>query len=80
MPNPCLNNGACSSSNSSSFTCVCPQPYSGPTCNITLSICNFVNCGQGSCVAGAVYPNYNCNCNSGYSGPQCNINTQGSNN
>jgi hypothetical protein len=66
-----------SSTSPISYACTCPQPYTGQNCTTSLSICNFVNCGQGTCVAGAVYPNYNCSCNPGYSGAQCNIKNQG---
>ena len=62
--------------NSTSYSCQCPQPYSGSNCNITNSICNYVSCGQGVCVQGSSYPNYSCKCNAGYSGSACNIKDQ----
>ena len=79
-PNPCLNGGACTANlttNPISYSCTCPQPYAGQNCNTTLSICNFVNCGQGTCVASANNQNYTCNCNSDYSGASCNIKNLG---
>ena len=31
-PNPCLNNGTCSTDSQGSIQCLCPQSYTGPLC------------------------------------------------
>uniref|UniRef100_A0A665VUH5 Protocadherin Fat 4 n=1 Tax=Echeneis naucrates TaxID=173247 RepID=A0A665VUH5_ECHNA len=51
--NPCQNHGSCVPDPRSGFTCVCPEFYTGKTCE-TLVACLGVQCPQGSvCKAGS---------------------------
>ena len=72
--NPCIN-GICSVVNSSSYSCQCFQPFTGTNCETKLSLCNFINCGQGSCVIrnSSLFDDVYCNCLPGFTGQYCNL-------
>ncbi|XP_063951657.1 fibropellin-3-like [Lytechinus pictus] len=73
-PNPCQNGGSCKQ-NGNSFTCTCPSPYTGQTCQTaTVSPCN-----SNPCLNGGTCRNINqqsafmCSCLSGFIGTRCEL-------
>ncbi|XP_047465144.1 hyaluronan-binding protein 2-like [Mugil cephalus] len=72
-PNPCLNGGSCTSSDMD-FTCSCPEPYMGRTCQTLRNVCENVICGYGDCVVNVTRePYYECKCRPPFQGPNCKI-------
>lgn len=58
---PCLNNGQCYSTGSTSYTCTCQGPWTGERCEIPLSPCASNPCGQGNECIRLVTNDYNQN-------------------
>eukprot|EP00057_Strongylocentrotus_purpuratus_P020981 XP_011675455.1 PREDICTED: fibropellin-1-like isoform X2 [Strongylocentrotus purpuratus] len=73
-PNPCQNGGSCLQSGNS-FTCTCPPPYTGTTCQtITALPCNSNPClNGGSCVNTNQQSSFTCLCNAGFAGLRCEV-------
>nr|XP_002127912.2 fibropellin-1-like isoform X2 [Ciona intestinalis] len=70
-PNPCQNFGSCTKTSSTTFSCTCRAPFTGPTCIATL-------CEQRRCLNGGTC-RYNinqqpyCSCPPTHSGTSCEI-------
>ncbi|XP_041453664.1 putative defense protein 1 [Lytechinus variegatus] len=73
-PNPCQNGGSCKQ-NGNSFTCTCPSPYTGQTCQTTtVSPCNSNPClNGGTCENINQQPAFMCSCLSGFIGTRCEL-------
>ena len=79
LNNPCLNNGKCVQTGSTSAVCQCPPSFTG-------FICDRANpCGQNPCLNNgtcnvnfdsATTSSYTCTCNAPFSGSNCQINSQ----
>ncbi|XP_072049428.1 uncharacterized protein [Amphiura filiformis] len=69
-PNPCLNDGVCSSSGST-FTCACTTGHIGATC--TVNPCNSGPCmNNGSCFISETGTDFICDCTgTGFEGSTC---------
>ena len=65
-PEPCTNGGICTDL-LNGFTCQCPFPYSGTTCQ-QLPCDSFPCLNQGKCTNIFTSPGYQCQCTSGYVG------------
>uniref|UniRef100_A0A3Q2QKD6 Protein crumbs homolog 2-like n=1 Tax=Fundulus heteroclitus TaxID=8078 RepID=A0A3Q2QKD6_FUNHE len=73
---PCEHGGSCQDG-LNTYTCVCPEDYSGPRCQCETEIdeCNSNPCWNG----GSCLDRFNmfvCECPSGYSGPVCDVNKE----
>ena len=72
-PNPCLNNGTCTTTNSKngiSFQCECQSSFYGGHCENQINICENKTCNQhGYCYNSLNVPK--CKCLIGYSGDDC---------
>ncbi|XP_077468678.1 protein eyes shut homolog isoform X2 [Stigmatopora argus] len=66
----CRNEGQCRVTGSNSATCDCPVPWSGPTCNQSLSCVNNI-CKRGSICMPINGTSYNCVCPIGWGGKYC---------
>eukprot|EP00057_Strongylocentrotus_purpuratus_P013416 XP_011667890.1 PREDICTED: neurogenic locus notch homolog protein 1 [Strongylocentrotus purpuratus] len=73
---PCVNGGTCTySAGDTTFTCSCPPPLGGPTCQTEINPCDNNSCENGaSCntVVGSI-TNYTCECPTGFSGKFCEL-------
>ncbi|XP_009579343.1 PREDICTED: hyaluronan-binding protein 2, partial [Fulmarus glacialis] len=68
--NPCKNNGRCEN-RGSSFSCLCPEPYAGTTCEKVKDICLEKRCHGGDCLITLTPPYFQCSCNHPYKTPDC---------
>ena len=60
--NPCLNNGTCNNG-VGTFTCDCPDGYSGDLCEIDIDLCDPLPClNNGTCIQSGKYGHFNCTC------------------
>lgn len=72
LPNPCGHGGDCLVSGDT-FTCRCPAPFSGRTCQNVQNKCKENSCGQGECLVTQSPPYYRCACKHPYRGLHCSI-------
>ncbi|XP_064519431.1 hyaluronan-binding protein 2 isoform X1 [Pseudopipra pipra] len=75
MPDPCLsdpckNGGRCASSGRD-FSCTCPKPYGGTTCEKVEDMCLDMNCRVGDCLVLLSPPYFRCSCKPPYKGSFC---------
>lgn len=64
---PCQNGGNCVSEAVDKYTCICPDGFSGPTCDQCPEIClNSTKCE-------VTQSGYNCMCHPGYTGNTCSV-------
>jgi hypothetical protein len=76
--NPCPMNSICTALDETRYNCTCTFPYTGSMCERMLSLCDFINCNQGKCIAsGSENFNATCICDPGYIGQYCNLRNQG---
>ncbi|XP_019341501.1 hyaluronan-binding protein 2 isoform X1 [Alligator mississippiensis] len=68
--NPCKNNGVCER-HRDNFTCTCPKPYTGTTCNSVLNTCQQHSCHRGDCLVTLTPPYFRCSCIHPYKAPNC---------
>ncbi|NXL92982.1 HABP2 protein, partial [Alectura lathami] len=68
--NPCKNNGQCEK-RGSSFSCLCPKPYDGKTCEKVKNTCLEKNCVRGDCLVTLTPPYSQCSCKHPYKLPDC---------
>ena len=71
-PNPCHNNGKCTSDHDRSHICECLQSFTGNECETKVDDCLSSPCANGStstCMVGDLM--WHCNCNPGYTGEYC---------
>ncbi|KAM9012331.1 hyaluronan-binding protein 2 isoform 3-T4 [Ara ararauna] len=68
--NPCKNNGRCAN-RGSSFSCLCPRPYAGNTCERVEDTCLEKRCHRGDCLLTLTPPYFKCSCNYPYKKPDC---------
>ena len=69
--NPCLNGATCQE-NGNSYTCLCPQFYSGVNCEKYSNACTISPClNGGTCSVTGLGDTYTCVCRAGYSGTNC---------
>ncbi|XP_029885557.1 hyaluronan-binding protein 2 [Aquila chrysaetos chrysaetos] len=68
--NPCKNNGRCEN-RGSSFSCLCPEPYAGTTCEKVKNMCLEKRCHGGDCLVTLTPPYFQCRCNHPYKTPDC---------
>ena len=67
----CQNGGTCEDTNSTHFTCQCPQGYTGETCGELIDMCQTLEpCVNGVCTSIAGL-SYNCTCYPGFTGQSC---------
>ncbi|NXJ13602.1 HABP2 protein, partial [Odontophorus gujanensis] len=69
-PNPCKNNGRCEI-RGRNFTCLCPRPYTGVTCEKVKDTCVENNCVRGDCLVTLTKPYFQCSCSHPYKLPDC---------
>ncbi|NXP82359.1 HABP2 protein, partial [Ramphastos sulfuratus] len=67
---PCKNNGRCEA-RGSSFTCLCPEPYAGTTCDKVKDMCQKERCHGGDCLITLTPPYFQCSCHHPYKIPNC---------
>jgi hypothetical protein len=70
MPNPCLNNGICTSSDFGGFTCQCPPGFSGQRCE-DRDPCASQPCQNGAPCVSSGGGSYTCQCPTGFNGQNC---------
>ncbi|KAG7282339.1 hypothetical protein CRUP_002727 [Coryphaenoides rupestris] len=70
-PNPCKNNGICSQLAAGGFSCSCPEPYTGRTCQTMKDVCKNMDCGRGDCLVMSTAPFYRCQCQVPFKPPKC---------
>ncbi|NXC47821.1 HABP2 protein, partial [Penelope pileata] len=68
--NPCKNNGLCEK-RGSSFSCLCPKPYTGTTCEKVKDMCLEKSCVIGDCLVTSAPPYSQCICKHPYKLPDC---------
>eukprot|EP00057_Strongylocentrotus_purpuratus_P015451 XP_011669925.1 PREDICTED: fibropellin-1-like [Strongylocentrotus purpuratus] len=70
---PCVNGGTCTySAGDTTFTCSCPPPLGGPTCQTEIDPCANNSCENGAtCNPMPNSVNYTCECVIGFSGERC---------
>ncbi|NXY42061.1 HABP2 protein, partial [Ceuthmochares aereus] len=68
--NPCKNNGRCEN-RGSSFSCLCPKPYTGTTCERVKNTCLEKRCHGGDCLITSTPPYFQCSCSHPYKPPDC---------
>ncbi|KAG7508448.1 jagged-2-like isoform X2 [Solea senegalensis] len=67
---PCVNGGTCMNTEPDEYDCVCPQGYSGKTCEIAEHACESNPCANsGTCHE--VPAGFECQCLPGWEGPTC---------
>uniref|UniRef100_A0A8C9UHC3 EGF-like domain-containing protein n=1 Tax=Serinus canaria TaxID=9135 RepID=A0A8C9UHC3_SERCA len=68
--NPCKNGGTCEA-RGSDFSCQCPKPYGGTTCEKVENMCLEKNCHFGDCLIILTPPYFKCSCKPPYKRPSC---------
>lgn len=69
--NPCRNGGTCLDG-VDSFACLCPLPFAGPTCNVSLDPCQQSRCSHGAtCQPSPDLKSFTCACPPGFTGDDC---------
>ncbi|XP_025973326.2 hyaluronan-binding protein 2 isoform X2 [Dromaius novaehollandiae] len=68
--NPCKNNGRCEKKGSH-FSCHCPKPYTGTTCEKVKDMCLEKRCVRGDCLITLTSPYFQCSCSHPYKLPDC---------
>ncbi|KAH9286881.1 Protein jagged-1 [Echinococcus granulosus] len=70
----CLNGGSCQNIGDNEYYCQCPQPRTGPRCEV-LDICSAENCsGHGACAfLDSSVDSFHCECNYGWTGASCSL-------
>ncbi|XP_051474822.1 hyaluronan-binding protein 2 isoform X2 [Apus apus] len=68
--NPCKNNGRCEN-RGGTFSCLCPKPYAGTTCEKVKDMCLEKRCHRGDCLITLTPPYFQCSCNHPYKTPDC---------
>ncbi|RMC11381.1 hypothetical protein DUI87_11500 [Hirundo rustica rustica] len=68
--NPCKNGGTCEAKGDD-FSCRCPEPYSGTTCEKVEDRCLEKNCHFGDCLITLTPPYFKCSCKPPYKRPSC---------
>ncbi|XP_009666945.1 hyaluronan-binding protein 2 isoform X4 [Struthio camelus] len=68
--NPCKNNGWCEKKGSH-FSCLCPKPYTGTTCEKVKNMCLEKRCIRGDCLITLTSPYFRCSCSHPYKLPDC---------
>ncbi|XP_065443999.1 protein eyes shut homolog [Chrysemys picta bellii] len=66
----CKNNGKCQVQNSG-FSCLCPQPWTGNTCEQSVYCSQNVCLHQALCIPDPILFSYSCACTLGWSGRYC---------
>uniref|UniRef100_A0A8B9QM30 Hyaluronan binding protein 2 n=1 Tax=Apteryx owenii TaxID=8824 RepID=A0A8B9QM30_APTOW len=66
--NPCKNNGWCEKIGSH-FSCHCPKPYTGTTCEKVQDMCLEKRCVRGDCLITLTSPYFQCSCSHPYKLP-----------
>ncbi|XP_072013269.1 uncharacterized protein [Amphiura filiformis] len=73
LPQPCLNGGVCVIETTSTYTCLCPDCYSGDICQDGADACTNHGCSNGAVCES--FPNscteYTCQCTDCFSGRFC---------
>ncbi|KAM4633960.1 protein jagged-2b isoform 3-T3 [Polymixia lowei] len=67
---PCVNGGTCMNTEPDEYQCVCPQGYSGKTCQIAEHACVSDPCANGG-TCHEVSTGFECHCPPGWEGPTC---------
>ncbi|XP_074401361.1 hyaluronan-binding protein 2 isoform X1 [Zonotrichia albicollis] len=67
---PCKNGGTCEAKGSD-FSCHCPKPYGGTTCEKVEDMCLEKNCHFGDCLITLTPPYFKCSCKPPYRRPSC---------
>ncbi|CAD5234633.1 unnamed protein product [Bursaphelenchus xylophilus] len=68
---PCLNQGQCfPKKDSNSYSCICPQRYTGVKCEIDLNACASNPCPKGI-KCHNLYNDFHCSCPPGFTGKTC---------
>uniref|UniRef100_A0A8C5B177 Delta-like protein n=1 Tax=Gadus morhua TaxID=8049 RepID=A0A8C5B177_GADMO len=67
---PCINGGTCMNTEPDQYQCLCPQGYSGQTCQIAEHACVSDPCANGG-TCHEVPSGFNCHCPPGWEGPTC---------
>uniref|UniRef100_A0A663MRL1 Hyaluronan binding protein 2 n=1 Tax=Athene cunicularia TaxID=194338 RepID=A0A663MRL1_ATHCN len=67
---PCKNNGRCEN-RGGNFSCLCPEPYAGTTCEKVKDMCLEKRCHRGDCLITLTPPYFQCSCNHPYKIPDC---------
>ncbi|OWK56989.1 Hyaluronan-binding protein 2 [Lonchura striata] len=67
---PCKNGGTCEA-RGSDFSCLCPAPYGGTTCEKVEDTCLEKNCHFGDCLIILTPPYFKCSCKPPYRRPSC---------
>ncbi|XP_057226238.1 hyaluronan-binding protein 2 [Malurus melanocephalus] len=67
---PCKNGGSCEAKGSG-FSCHCPEPYGGTTCEKVEDMCLGKNCHFGDCLIVLTPPYFKCSCKPPYKKPFC---------
>ncbi|XP_071419702.1 hyaluronan-binding protein 2 isoform X2 [Pithys albifrons albifrons] len=70
LSDPCKNGGKCAPKGSS-FSCVCPKPYGGTTCEKVENMCLDTDCHTGDCLVLLSPPYFKCRCKPPYKGFFC---------
>ncbi len=68
QPNPCQNGGTCSEQGTG-YVCMCPDGFSGASCEV--DACDPDPCGNGGTCVGAAGGGYVCECPPGWEGTHC---------
>ncbi|KFP86688.1 Hyaluronan-binding protein 2, partial [Acanthisitta chloris] len=68
--NPCKNGGRCEAKGRD-FSCVCPKPYAGTTCEKVKDMCPSKSCRTGDCLITLTPPYFRCSCKHPYKTPNC---------
>uniref|UniRef100_A0A7E4WCV1 Cadherin-related family member 2 n=1 Tax=Panagrellus redivivus TaxID=6233 RepID=A0A7E4WCV1_PANRE len=71
LNSPCSNSGQCLPSQTG-FTCLCPDRYTGATCEIDLNACESRPCPNGI-VCHNLYNDFHCICPAGFTGKTCQL-------
>ncbi|OCT79577.1 protein delta homolog 2 [Xenopus laevis] len=73
--NPCQNEGVCIIDSDGEFSCICPEPFYGRTCELKRGPCEkarFPCLNSGTCHdAGGFADTFTCRCLAGYTGELC---------
>lgn len=70
---PCLNNGQCvPKTDDNTYSCMCPQRYTGANCEIDLNACASNPCPKGI-PCHNLYNDFHCTCPQGFTGKTCQL-------